>query len=311
MYPCAAAPYQGIFVHEQVVALRELGVEVDVLYLEGGRGIQKYLRGCLRVLAACARRHYDVVHGHYGFAGLVARCQIAAPVVVTFYGSDVNQRRQRPFSKLAAALADETIVLSPTLAQLARLRNAHVIPCGVDLTRFQPLDKAEARRALGIDPHATVLLFPADPARRVKRYDRFETAVARLERPVHVLTLHNVPRERVPLVLNAADCLVMTSDSEGSPVSVREALACNTPVVSVDVGDVRELLEGVEPSYVVSSDPDHIAAAVARVLATGQRSNGRRKAATLDANVSARRVYDLYTHLAIMPRRRSLARAQP
>jgi glycosyltransferase involved in cell wall biosynthesis len=311
MYPSPAAPYQGIFVHEQIVALRELGAHIDVLYIEGRRGKHEYLRGCLRVAAACARRQYDVVHGHYGYAGLVARCQLAAPVVVTFYGSDINLQHERPFSKLAAALANETIVLSPVLARVGGLARAHVIPCGVDLSTFRPMEVTEARRALGIDADATVLLFPADPARRVKRFDRFQAAISRLEEPVHVLTLHDVPREQVPLVLNAADCLVMTSDSEGSPVSVREALACNTPIVSVDVGDVRELLEGVEHSHVVSFEPDAIAAAVRRVLAGRNRSNGRQKAPFLDADVSAKRVYDLYTRLATMPRRGSLVRAHP
>jgi glycosyltransferase involved in cell wall biosynthesis len=137
-------------------------------------------------------------------------------------------------------------------------------------------------------------LFPGDPARRIKRFDRFEAAIAQLRQPVQMLTLANVPRPRVPLILNAADCVVLTSDSEGSPVVVREALACNTPIVSVDVGDVRQQLAGVAPGEVAGPSPANLAAAIERVLVAGARSNGRASVSGLGLDAIAARVYQVY-----------------
>jgi glycosyltransferase involved in cell wall biosynthesis len=147
---------------------------------------------------------------------------------------------------------------------------------------------------LGIDPRARVVLFPSDPGRRVKRFDRLQAACSRIDPPPEVLTLSAQPHNKVPLFLNAADCVVLTSDTEGSPVVVREALACNAPVVSVDVGDVRQHLEGVVPGEVVSSSAEALAAAIERVLVSGQRSNGRERVQHLDLATIASRVRRVY-----------------
>jgi glycosyltransferase involved in cell wall biosynthesis len=294
MFPHRYAPDAGIFVAEQVESLRSLGLDVDVLFMDTSHTRFNYLVGCAQVLLKTRRARYDLIHGHYGYAGLVARCQVGTPVVVTLHGSDVNLASQRPFSRLAAALADETIVVSPALAGLAHMPKAHIIPCGVDLSVFGPIPREEARRALGIDPRARIVLFPSDPARRVKRFDRFQAACSLIDPRPEVLTLAGRPHYKVPLYLNAADCVVLTSDTEGSPVVVREALACNAPVVSVDVGDVRQHLEGVVPGAVVPSSAEELAAAIECVLVSGQRSNGRERVQHLDLASIAGRVSHVY-----------------
>jgi teichuronic acid biosynthesis glycosyltransferase TuaC len=293
-YPRADAPWRGVATGDQVEALRRLGVQVDVLEVGAGRGWLKYARGCLLVFITTLRERYDLVHGHYGFAGLVARCQARCPAVVTFYGSDVNRPDQRPFSRLAAVLADEVIVVSRALGVLIDRPTAEVIPFGVDLRLFCPMSKMEARRALRLQSDATIILFPSFAANPVKRFDRLLAAVALLPQRVAVQTLEGVPHDRVPAYLNAADCVVLTSDAEGSPVAVREALACNAPVVSVDVGDVREWLTGVEPGAVVGKSPYEIADAIAAVLRSGGRSNGRERVGALGHGKIAERVLAVY-----------------
>jgi teichuronic acid biosynthesis glycosyltransferase TuaC len=309
MYPQPNAPDAGIFVAEQVDSLRRLGLDVDVLFMDTRRSRFNYLGGCRQVLLRTRRARYDLIHGHYGYAGLVARCQIGTPVVVTLHGSDVNLATQRPFSRLAAALADETIVVSAALARLAHLPSAHVIPCGVDLSAFRPMPKDEARLMLGIDPHARVVLFPSDPARSVKRFDLFQAACSRIHPSPEVLTLAGHPHARVPLYLNAADCVMLTSDTEGSPVVVREALACNTPVVSVDVGDVRQHLEGVEPGAIVPASAEALATAVEHILVSGRRSNGRERVKHLALDAIAGRVSSVY-HQAVARHQASGAAAR-
>jgi glycosyltransferase involved in cell wall biosynthesis len=294
MYPRADAPYLGTFVRDQVHSLRRLGVDIDVLELGIGRGVLKYARGCWRVFIATLRNRYDIVHAHYGLAGLVARCQLRSRVVVTFHGSDVNRPDQRRYSRLAAILADEVIVVSRLLGQLIDRPAAPVIPCGVDLSLFRSAPRIEARRALGLQTEATIILFPGSPSRRVKRFDRLREALALIPEPIVVLTLEGVPHHDVPLYLNAVDCVVLTSDTEGSPVAVREALACNTPVVSVDVGDVREWLADVSPGRVVGHSPPELAEAIAAVLRSKARSNGRERVRATDEGLIARRVLALY-----------------
>jgi glycosyltransferase involved in cell wall biosynthesis len=295
MYPRATKPADGIFVAEQVEALRRAGVHVDVHVIDGRSGWLKYARSAFAVAVITQRKRYDLVHGHYAFAGLVARSQLRAPVVVTLHGSDANLRSQRPFARAAVALATRTIVVSPHLARLAGCPGANVIPCGVDLNRFKPMDRLEARRLLGLREDVPVVLFSSDPTRRVKRFDRFQAAIALLDRPVQVIALTNIDRQRVPVLLNAADCVVLTSDSEGSPVIVREALACNTPIVSVDVGDVRDQLSRVEPGEVVDTpSPRCVAAAIQKTLSTGARSNGRNRVRHLSHDAVAARVREVY-----------------
>jgi teichuronic acid biosynthesis glycosyltransferase TuaC len=308
MYPRAGAPTLGVFVREQVNSLRRLGLDVDVLDLGTGRGLLKYARGCWGVFTHTLRRHYDVIHAHYGLAGFVARCQWRSPVVVTFHGSDINRRDHRRLSRLVVALADEVIVVSRVLGPLVARPEAEVIPCGVDLRLFRPLPRKDAREKLGLHGEGPIVLFPSSPAQSIKRFDRFQEAITLVPEPVTVLTLEGVHHNCVPLYLNAADCVVLTSDSEGSPVVVREALACNAPVVSVDVGDVRQWLSGVWPGAVVPNGPLELAKAVTAVLQSGARSNGRERVGCVDERVIAQRVLHVYERTLPAPSRGGTAR---
>jgi teichuronic acid biosynthesis glycosyltransferase TuaC len=298
MYPRPDATTLGLFVEEQVESIKRQGVEIDVMQISPRSGRLRYLVGALGIFRATLTRHYDVVHAHYGPVGLLARCQIRAPVVVTLHGSDVNLATQRPLSRVAVAVANETIAVSHALAARMGQQNIHVIPCGVNLSLFRPMPVAEARRALGLAPDVPVVLFAASPSQSIKRFDRFLSAIRLLRREVAVLTLGDVPHLQVPLYLNAAECAVLTSDSEGSPVVVREALACNTPIVTVEVGDVREQLLGVTPGAVVGHYPTEIASAISAVLAQARRSNGRGMVEHLGLDAVAYRVLAVYRRAA-------------
>jgi glycosyltransferase involved in cell wall biosynthesis len=174
--------------------------------------------------------------------------------------------------------------------------DAHVIPHGVDRDRFRPIPTRAAREAVGWDDDAATVLFPYAPDRTVKNYPRAERVVdrarERLDEQVTLRTLGDAPYERMPLYVNAADAVLLTSDSEGSPNSVKEAMACNVPVVATDVGDVRSLLADVEPSHVCRSD-DELVAGLVDVLRRGEPSNGRR-VDRIGRDRMAERVLDVY-----------------
>ena len=179
--------------------------------------------------------------------------------------------------------------------------DGHVVPMGVDLELFRPMSRHGARAALGIDPHEPVVLFGGDPANRVKGYHLFRRVLERIN-GARELLLPGQPRRLVPLKFAAADLLLFTSHqgSEGSPGVVKEAAAMGRPVVSVDVGDVRQTLAGVSPSAVVEFGPDLVdtlSRHCALILSSGTRSNGCATATRFDWRTTARHIAGVYGRL--------------
>jgi len=168
---------------------------------------------------------------------------------------------------------------------------------GVDLARFSPVPRAEACRALGLDPGRRRVLFAADPALPGKRFPLAQTAVQIARREDERVELHvanGLPPERMPLEMSACDVLVVTSLHEGSPMVVKEALACNLPVVSVDVGDVAERTRGVPGCRLVPPLPTAIAWALGEVLHAGTRGDGRRAVEAVSIGRVAEELVTIY-----------------
>lgn len=305
---------RGIFVRQQWDALRESGrVELERELVAQGRGPADYLRANRRVRARWDRGRFDLVHVHYGLTGLATlMLPTSARMVFTFYGSDINDRVQRTFSVGTARRAARRIFVARRLASLWPDERNVVIPNGVDFAACAPQDRDAARAALGLPAEGRRILFGAHPDNPVKGYDVFAAVVERVRRrfpdvaPL-VLTEPGQPYERVVQRLNAADVLLFTSrrGSEGSPTVVKEALAVGLPVVSTDVGDAAEMLDGVEPGGVVpwpdgDSAPareawlDRLADAVVTVLLRGGRSDGRGKRAFLRQEMIVERLLAVY-----------------
>ncbi|SCL29054.1 Glycosyltransferase involved in cell wall bisynthesis [Micromonospora nigra] len=305
--------YRGIFVHRQVTALRALGHHVDVEVVAQSRGRADYVLAAPRVRRRARTGRYDIVHVHYGMTAPAARLAGHPARVLSLYGSDVNEPRQRRITRLGWGGTRARIYVSRRLAEAAGDPAGHVVANGVDFALFRPADRAAARASLGIAPTDRVVLFGADPARPVKGYDLFTEVVGEVRRqglPVRELVLSAPGQPEADLVrkYDAADLLLFTSrpGSEGSPTVVKEATAMGLPVVSVDVGDVAEVLDGVRPGAVVRfpDGPSHgeartrlvrdLAGRVADVLAAGTRADGRDRNAWLDESRVARRITEIY-----------------
>ena len=303
MYPTPAEPEFGCFVRDQVDDVRALGVEVDVLAFDGRRRRSRYLGAC-RHLRRELRRRYDIVHAHYGLTGAVAASQMRTPVITTFHGSDAWIPWQRAVSRLVARRT-EPIAVAPVIADSLGVRDAAIIPCAVDLDQFVPVDREDARRALGWPTDGRCILLPAargDGTKVVrKQVHVFDAMIELLRRgspEVFPASLDGLSREGVSLAMNAADVAVMTSLWEGAPVGVKEALACQTPVVSVVVGDVSDVVHGLPGCAIVPRDPAALAAAVREALRAGRHSRlreamqvyGRRRIADRVVGVYQRRL---------------------
>ncbi len=312
-FPRPGAESAGIFVRREVLALRALGVEVEELetsYRRSPRASWAAFRARVR------ESRPDLVNVYFGSLGaFAAALACPCPLVLTFGGSDLLGRAHRdPWweqmvstaaaacSQVSAPSADAVVVRSERLRQALLLgherRRATVIPAGVDTTLFRPMDRAAARRAVGWDPEAVVVLFAASRHRPVKRFDRALAAIERLGTlgvDVRLESLEQVPPERMPDYFNAADCVLLTSQHEGSPNALKEAVACGCPVVAPPVGDVSEILSGVTPSRVVAPEPGPLAAALKDVLAENRRSNGpERIRAAFSLDVTAKRLRQVY-----------------
>ena len=272
MYPTTAEPHFGCFVRDQVEDLRRLDVDVTVLAFDGRAHKGRYPGAAGRLRRALRRGRYDLVHAHYGLTGAVAALQVAAPVVTTFHGSDAWVPWQRRVSWLVARRT-QPIAVAPGVAAALGVPAAPVIPCAVDLDLFAPVDRSEARRALGWPGDAACVLFPAargDGSKAAnKRPGVFDATVAALRRTLpdtFAASLDGLPRDRVALAMSAADVVVMTSVREGAPIVVKEALACATPVVSVAVGDVPGVVAGLPGCAIAEPDPQLLAQAVQGAL---------------------------------------------
>jgi glycosyltransferase involved in cell wall biosynthesis len=203
-----------------------------------------------RAARALRRRYrdgeFDVIHAHFGLTAWSALALRGAPHVVTLHGTDVVNPRSRVVTLAAVPFLDLVAPVSKSLAALlpSRLVDGKVtlLPCGVATDRFVPIPRADARARLGLDPARRYLLFPADPDRSEKRFER---ARAVAQDRASLLALGRVAPSEVPLWVNAADAVIVTSERESFGLSVLEALACDVPVLTTNVGIAPEVLPGV------------------------------------------------------------------
>jgi glycosyltransferase involved in cell wall biosynthesis len=227
----------------------------------------EYLKATFRVFQRTRRERFSVVHAHYGVTGITTIFRNSTPLVVTVHGSDALIGSVEPFiTKAVCKMADATIVVS---SNIARRIKGEMIPCGVDLSVFEQKPRAEARKRLGLTSERKYVLFPFGPERAVKRFDLASAMVKQLAdegMDIELLTVSKVHFREMPWYYSAADVMVLCSDSEGSPTSIKEALACNLPVVSTNVGDVTEIMQGIAGVQIVEQAVEPLKAAVKRVL---------------------------------------------
>ncbi|UWG51998.1 Glycosyltransferase [Halalkaliarchaeum sp. AArc-CO] len=297
---------EEIFFRQQIETLERKGVDCTVLVVPGAeqidgdmaarRGVREYLQFFPMVRRELRRGEYDLIHANYGLTAPYAVTQFRLPVVVTLWGSDVVGF-DGLVTKAFAWRADAVTVRSEEMRELLGREDAYIVPSGVDLERFRPIDRGVARERVGWDPDGTHVLFPYAPDYERKNYPLARRVVDRVEsalgEAVQLQTISGVPHEEVPYYVNAADVLLLTSRHEGSPNTVKEAMACDVPVVSTDVGDVRERLAGVEPGGVGGSE-EELVALVREVLESEGRSNGREVVREVSWDRIGKRLVEIY-----------------
>jgi teichuronic acid biosynthesis glycosyltransferase TuaC len=298
LYPTPERPEYGRFVLDQVEALRRRDdVEIEVFSFPPG--LRSYPAAARELRRRHSRGEFDVVHAHFGLTAWPAILARLGPVVVTLHGNDLFHPRSNritraalPFTALPAAVSRE---FSENIPGAGTTRRVAVLPVGIDLQRFRPIPRREARERLGLDPDGPYLLFPHDPARPLKRFDRAREAAG----DVPLLQMGRVAPDEVPYWINAANAVLVPSQDEGFGLAVIEALACGVPAFGTPVGIHPVALEGIAGAYCEPWDPGTWGAAVRTVVGEDDpRVEGRERAALFSADRMAARVVAAWRDVA-------------
>ena len=305
-FPTKNFPIFGIFVKEQIESLNQLEIENEVLFINGREhGKLEYIKAVFRIWKKLNYGNYDVIHCHHALSAI---CLILSgkarnnKVLVSFQNDPIHELGPKVFKFIKK---NTNGWIFKNNSDLITDEFSFYLSNGVNTNFFKPIDKKNAREQLGLNLESIYILFvSSNLIRKQKRYDRFTEVLSILNekynyKNIQEIKLINTSRENVPLYFNAANLHLLSSDFEGSPNSVKESMACNTPVVSTNVGNVRELLKNVEGSYVSeNNNPEQLAKLVD--LALKEKSpNGLDQLLNqeLDINSVAIKLINIYTKI--------------
>lgn len=307
MYPTPERPAFGTFVQEQVDSLRKAGIDVEVMCFTGGHSFRNYIRAGIALRKRLRSERFDLIHAHYGLVALPALMQLSCPVVVTYHGSDligeIGPKGGYTFAGRLKVILCKALGYRVTqriiVAELLRTKlwPSTLIPMGVDMELFRPRPRDQVRKQLDLDPMRKYIVFVANPGNRRKRFDLAKAAVELVaaDHPdVELLPVFKATHDQVPLYMNASNVLILTSDHEASPCVIKEALASNLPIVTVDCGDVVERIAGVDGAFLCERDPNDIAAKLRAALAFDGPTNGREMVAAISLEATARQTIAVF-----------------
>ncbi len=312
--PGSADGSSMVFARRQAESLIAEGLDIECFYLRSRTAPVELVREFQRLRARIAAFQPAVVHAQFGTvtAAISALAAGELPLVITYRGGDLNPSPAaglrsflgRFLSQLAALRAARIVCVSKKLLELLwwRRNRAVIVPTGVDTELFRPEPRDAARARLGWPLDRPVILFNAGHDPRVKRLDLAERAAGCARDGLSGLHLEvlrgDTDPDTVPVLMNASDCLVITSDSEGSPAVLQEALACGLAIVSVNVGDAVERLQGVHNTRLVARDPSAIGRALTELIAAPLRTDGPGRVRALSLRETARQLHRLYVEIA-------------
>ena len=313
VYPTEQIPHSGTFIKTQVDSLVAEGLEVEVIHPNSGQVPLRYISAAVQVFLKTLTGHFDIVNGYYGLWCLAARMQWTTPVVATYIGGDLlgelyadGGSRQKSelvvhASRWLCYLVDSVIVKSEGMKKAAPdIKNIFVIPDGVDFALFHPIPRAEARAALGWDPDRYYILFSNNPRLPSKNYPLARAAIERLTTrgiSAELVVANGLPQTRVVQYMNASNALILPSIYEGSPNVVKEAMACNIPVVTTDVGDISQVIGHTRGCTVCPGDPDALAEALEQAIQFTGPTTGRKDISHLECSVVAKQIIAVYEQI--------------
>lgn len=321
MYPTEKDPFYGTFIKEQVESLRKEGVIIDVVFINGKEKRLNYFTSIIPLLKKLNSNHYDIIHAHhtycvYHITIVKALLRIKTPLLLTFHEGEVHKPKSLKFTdidfikklvfskkikKAASNMVDMVITVEERLlTSLNSDANYVVLPCGVDLDLFRPMDKQRCRKKLNLPMNKRIILFPASPQRREKGFNILIEAIESLRsEDIHLVTGGRIPRQDMPHYMNAADVIVQLSIYEASPMVVKEALAVSTPIVFTDVGDAKAIMGNTKGCFICERISQDVATKLENAFKLNGNSRGRERMleAGLGLSQVARRIMEIYDNI--------------
>ena len=263
-----------------------------------GKGWKSYITSIFKLRKYLKTNNVDLIHAHYSYTAYVASLATKKPLVCSLMGSDIEDFRfNRLLIRLFAKYAWKAVIVkSQGSKNRIKLKNAYVIPNGVNLGLFKAIPVTEARKKVHFHPEKKYILFLSDPGRREKNFRLAQDACKLIDQEfrAELLAIHNVPHEEILFYLSAADVLLQTSFFEGSPNAIKEAMACNCPIVSTDVGDVKEVIRDTDACYISTFAPEDIALKLEKAITFRKRTNGRQTVQHLSSEIIAHKLISVY-----------------
>lgn len=285
------------FVKQQGDALAKKGVSV-FYYAVRQKGWKGYLASLSGLVSSIQENHIDVVHAHFGFCGALSVLQRKVPVVITFHNGETLSWKGKILSSIAAWLCASRIFVAQHVHDklLPTPRNYHIIPCGIDSEQLEVFEKDVAIKQMRLSCDHPNILFGGSFNNPRKNYPLALEAISHLGYPVNLIEMKGYNRQQVNLLLCACDVFLLPTKSEGSPQVIKEALACNCPIVATAVADIPLLLDGVNNCFATSFDASEIGMRINQIIQSGERSNGRFKIEQLglDNSIVAGKIVRIY-----------------
>ena len=254
------------FIKEQVDSLINLDVKIQYFLIKGNGSIG-YLQNIVKLRNVIKKNTFDLIHAHYGLSGLLATFQRLVPVIITFHGSDINLNKNYILSFLASRLSAKNVFVHPDQPEKLKIKvkKQTIIPCGIDLNIFYPRNKKIAKQKIGWHEEEIYILFSSAFDNPIKNIQLARKSIENIKN-VNLIELKNFTKNELSNLMNASDLLLITSFSETGPLVAKEALACNCPVVSTDVGDVKKMISLSNNSYITTFNPNKINKTIIKVL---------------------------------------------
>ena len=293
----ANSGHANIFVIEQAESLRNLHINIDY-YLIIGKGVKGYLSNLSGLKKKIEEFKPDLIHAHYGLSGLLSIMQQRIPVIITFHNGETLSFLPNILSSLASIFSKYNIFVAEHIYKKLKYHDKQkhdIIPCGIDLDKINIIDKVKAIEKSKLNSRKKNILFGGAFNNLRKNYPLANDSVKLLKRnDINIIELKGYKREEVYLLLNACDLLLLPTRSEGSPQIIKEAMACNCPIVSTDVGDIKEIISDTDGCYITSIEPNDVADKIKMAIDFGKRTNGREKIRKYDNKVVTERILEVY-----------------
>lgn len=283
------------FIYEQIEAVKKYyGIQYDTHFIVG-KGLFGYLSNITILKRKLKIYSPNIIHAHFGLSGLISTLQKKIPVIITFHGSDAYIPYVSILSKIAARFSDFNIFVEEKIKNRLGIKDKNaIIPCGINLDTFYLIEKKNARETLNLAMNKKYILFSSRFDNSVKNYPLALSSIKKSGLNVELIELKNRKREEVNLLLNACDLLLLTSFAEGSPQIIKEAMACNCPIVTTNVGDIKEIIGNTEGCYMTTFDPQDVADKIKMAIEFGKRTNGREMILHLDNKIISEKLYKVY-----------------